>query len=117
MSERSVGMMPTMGIEATLHRLNGERLRGLSDPNGGTFDAAGDFDRLIGSEDLRIIGSLDPYGDAVLGAETMVDLMADVDSALAAGRDGPERRGLRRLRAMAEMVRANDSLTLRVVGD
>ena len=110
------GRMLRVGIEVTLH-CDGEQLSGLPDPNGGSFDAAGDFDALIGSSDLPVIGSLDPYGDATLGAMTMPDLIADVDEALQGSRPGPQFRGLRRLRLMAEMVQTDASLTLHVVGD
>jgi len=109
--------MLSMGIEVTLHRRDGERVSGLPDPNGGAFDAAGDFDALIDSPDLPILGSFDPYGDATLGAMTMADLIADVDNALATTCPGPQLRGLRRLRVMAEMVQADGSLTLHVLGD
>lgn len=105
-----------VGIEVTLHR-DGKRLSGLPDPNGGSFDAAGDFDELVGSPDLPILGSLDPYGDVTLGAVKMAHLIADVDRALQGTRSGPHRRGLRRLRMMAEMVQTDASLTLHVVGD
>ncbi|WP_395695348.1 hypothetical protein [Nocardioides sp.] len=105
-----------MGIEVTLHR-DGERLSGLPDPNGGSFAAAGDFDELLGSPELPFIGALDPYGDATLSHLVMDDLIADVNVALARARPGRQLRGLRRLRVMAEMVKAQKSLTLRVLGD
>ena len=110
------GTMLRMGVEVTLHR-DGERLSGLPDPNGGSFDAAGDFDALIGSSDLPILGSLDPYSDATLDALLIDDLIADVDNALETARPGPLLRGLRRLRVMAEMVKADESLTLHLLGD
>ncbi|QIG44874.1 hypothetical protein G5V58_20680 [Nocardioides anomalus] len=106
-----------MGVRVMLHRRDGELVRALPDPGGGTFDAACDFDALIGSATLPTIGGLDPHGDATLGGLTMADLIADVDNALESARPGPRLRGLRRLRAMAEMVQADESLTLRVVGD
>lgn len=108
-------MLPE-GIEVTVQRV-GQRLSGLPDPNGGSFDAAGDFDELVGSSDLPILGTLDPYGDVTLGATMMADLIADVDRALQGSRSGPQLRGLRRLRVMAEMVQTDASLTLHVVGD
>jgi hypothetical protein len=108
-------MLP-MGIEVTLQR-DGKRLSGLPDPNGGSFDAAGDFDELVGASDLPILGTLDPYGDVTLGAMMMAELIADVDQALQRSRPGPQLRGLRRLRVMAEMVQTDASLTLHAVGD
>jgi hypothetical protein len=106
-----------MGIEVTLHRRDGGRVSGLADPNGGAFDAAGDFDALVGSSDLQIIGNLDPYGAATLGVRIMADLIVDVETAIESARPGPQLRGLRRLRVLAEMVQADESLTLHVVGD
>src|SRR3954468_13309255 len=95
--------MLLVGVEVTLHRNNGDRMSGLPDPNGGAFDAAGDFDSLIGSTDLPMIGSLDSCGYSTLSATIMADLIADVDKALEIARPGSELRGLRRLRVMAEI--------------
>jgi hypothetical protein len=106
-----------MGIEVTLRRGDGQRVTGLPDPSGGTFDAAGDFDSLIESSDLPLLGSIDPYGETTLNARQSAALIEEVDSALDNPRPGPEARGLRRLRAMAEMCRTDASLTLCVVGD
>ena len=41
------------------------RLVTLVDPSGGTFTAAGDFDRLIPADDARLplLSSLDPFGE------------------------------------------------------
>jgi hypothetical protein len=109
--------MPGMGIEVTLWRGDGRRLTGLPDPSGGTFDAAGDFDSLLDSSDLPVLGSIDPYGETTLNARHAAGLIREVDSVLDNPRGGPEARGLRRLRAMAEMCQTDQSLTLRAVGD
>jgi hypothetical protein len=106
-----------VGIEVTLHRHDGHRVTGLADPNGGTFDAAGDFDRLIDAPHLPIIGGFDRYRDSTLDADHMAALIADVVTALESASPGPEVRGLRRLRAMAARVQADESLILRVLGD
>jgi hypothetical protein len=47
----------------------------------------------------------------------MADLIADVDRAIEMAGPGSQVRGLRRLRVMAEMVQADGSLALHVVGD
>ena len=82
--------MLSMPIEVALHRSNGERVSGLADPNGGTFDAAGDFDALLGSPDLPVLGGLDPYAIVTLDAATMPGLISDVDNALALERQGAQ---------------------------
>ena len=54
-----------MGLSVILRTDRGEQVRGLDDPNGGTFDAAGDFDRLLPDDtnvSYRLIRSVDPYG-------------------------------------------------------
>jgi hypothetical protein len=52
-----------IGIQVEFHVVN-ERVRALPDPGGDSFDAAGDFDRLISRTDpaLAILGGLDPHG-------------------------------------------------------
>src|SRR4051794_28902709 len=70
--------MLLVGVEVTLHRNNGDRVSGLPDPNGGAFDAAGDFDSLIGSTDLPMIGSLDSCGYSTLGATIVADWFAAI---------------------------------------
>jgi hypothetical protein len=109
--------MHRVGIQVTLRRADGRPLRGLADPNGGTFDAAGDFDDMLGSPDLPVLGGMDPYGETTFDARQTIALIADVDSALGHAKPGPETRGLHRLRAMAEMCQTDESLTLHVLGD
>ena len=47
----------------------------MPDPNGGTFDAAGDFDRLLEfHEELPAWSSIDPYGDTVMDGERAIEL-------------------------------------------
>lgn len=60
--------MPTIYVE--LRDLKGRPRTGLPDPSGGTFDAAGDFDRFIDQppfglvpDGLPILESVDPFGD------------------------------------------------------
>lgn len=106
-----------MGIDVTLRRGDGQPLKGLPDPTGGTFDAAGDFDDLLESSTLPVLGSFDPYGQITLDSQSMEALIVDVDTALNQPGTGSQARGLRRLRVMAEMCRADESLTLHVMGD
>jgi len=59
-----------MGIHAELV-LAGERVRRLPDPDGGSFDAAGDFDRLVPptGHAFALLGRVDPHGETCLGME------------------------------------------------
>jgi hypothetical protein len=83
--------------------LAGERVRALPDPGGGSFDAAGDFDRLVAAGDsaLPLLGGVDPHGETNFGPDEMQPLVAEVDLVLKEARPGAEYRGLMRLRTMA----------------
>jgi hypothetical protein len=54
-----------MGISAVLKRETGDMLLDLEDPAGGTFDAAGDFDRVLpdGDTSFTLLRYIDRYGD------------------------------------------------------
>ena len=89
-----------MGVVVTLE-VNG-RVVSLPDPHGGEFNAAGDFDRLLPfSPDLLMLGRIDPYGEVEFGSSDMAAFRDEVGSLLALAKDGPERRGLLRLQALA----------------
>jgi hypothetical protein len=92
-----------VGIHVEL-RVAGKRIQRLPDPAGGSFDAAGDFDRLVfhGSSALGLLGRLDPHGETRFGASQMQQLVADVELLLTLAKAGAEHRGLIRLRSMAE---------------
>jgi hypothetical protein len=91
-----------MGIQVEL-RLAGELVRALPDPAGGSFDAAGDFDRLVPSRasECPLLGGVDPHGETCLDAAEMPALVAEIDLILRHARPGAEHRGLLRLRTMA----------------
>jgi hypothetical protein len=97
----------------------------LTDPLGGTFDAAGDFDELLGGSATPRLNALDPNADTALPSDEMTALAAEVDSLLAtipeashgAGRSGTAWRGLMRFRAMVEGCAADRRSTLFVQGD
>ena len=101
-----------------LEREDGHAVGGFADPAGGTFDAAGDFDRVLPANDdsYAVLRIVDPGGDMVLGASQMRDLLADIDRLGARTRRPIERRGLDRLRVMAERCREDPTLHLRFVG-
>ncbi|GAA1615861.1 hypothetical protein [Actinoplanes couchii] len=92
-----------MGIQVEFWR-GGERIRGLPDPAGGVFDAAGDFDRLLGEWAHRfpLLGAVDPCGETSFGPERMAGLLAEIDVLAEQARDDVARRGLMRLRVMAQ---------------
>lgn len=105
-----------MGLVVTLRMGDGAVLAGLTDPSGGTFDAAGDFDGLIGSKDLPVLGGLDPYGDADLPRSAIPGLLADIERA-SSGSSGVLTRGLQRLEHMARLCLGDSSLALHFEGD
>ena len=113
-----------MAIYVELRDESGHLLTGLPDPSGGTFDAAGDFDRLVDSHPydrlssgLPVLASVDPFGDTVMPSGVMGRLIADCVRALALATDGPERRGLLRLRVLAEECSRRPGSALHWVGD
>jgi hypothetical protein len=115
-----------MPITAELRRENGEVVRDLPDPAGGTFDAAGDFDALLPqAAELRtpppdaytLLRYVDPYGDTIFNRAQMPDLLADIDVASALELTSIQRRGLDRLRVMAERCGSSTHLSLWFIGD
>jgi hypothetical protein len=112
-----VGQAGPVPIVAILRNERGEQQRGLDDPTGGTFDAAGDFDRLIPSDDpsYRLIGYIDPYGDTIFNGLQMADLLDDLHRLQTA--KPIESRGLERLRRLAELCRDGVHLYVWFIGD
>ena len=114
-----------MGFYITLRDAEGAVVRGLTDPLGGTFDAAGDFDELLGGNATPRLNALDPHADTSLARGDMASLAAEVDSVLATipetgqgpGQRGAAWRGLVRFRAMVERCAADSRSALLVQGD
>jgi hypothetical protein len=108
-----------MGVLAILRTERGEQLRALDDPNGGSFDAAGDFDGLLGRVDdsYRLLKYVDPYGDTIFNNMQMPDLLSDIERLSQMGVAPVERRGLSRLRALAELCREGVHLYVWFIGD
>src|SRR2546430_1912223 len=75
----------------------------IADPNGGTCDGAGDFDRLVPFDDAsyRCLGVVDPYGDTVFNRLQMPMLLEDLAQLEVSSATATERRGLERLEALA----------------
>jgi hypothetical protein len=68
-------------------------------------------------EALPVWSRVDPHDETrVVGPDTTA-LLSELDHLGAAANDGPERRGLARLRVMAEHCRDDDRLALLFVGD
>ncbi|GAB2966472.1 hypothetical protein [Saccharothrix stipae] len=107
-----------MGVYVELVRSTGV-VTGVPDPAGGRFDAAGDFDRILptGDERFTILGRIDPYRDTLLRSEDMNNLIDEVDKLIEVSRNGPERRGLLRLRTLAAECRDTPGSRLRFAGD
>jgi hypothetical protein len=107
-----------MGVQVYLHE-GTTPIRRLADPAGGTFDAAGDFDQLLPTGDTAfpILGRIDPHDDLELGQAAMADLIDEIDRLLPIARTDHERRGLQRLRTLADLCSRTDNRTLIVTGD
>ncbi|MFE9207401.1 hypothetical protein [Micromonospora sp. NPDC007230] len=107
-----------MGVQASLWQA-GKQLIGLPDPAGGTFDAAGDFDRVLGREGpgFPLLSRVDPYGDVQFMPSDMPQLLSEIERLLPFARQGPERRGLERLRILAEVCATMTDASIAFVGD
>ena len=107
-----------MGVSAVLVDAAGRQAGGLEDPAGGSFDAAGDVDRLLDAVPQAATWSgVDVFGETRLSSAGARALLAELPLLEAVAVDGPERRGLARLSVLAAMCERDDSLTLLFVGD
>ncbi|KQP84110.1 hypothetical protein ASF35_04010 [Aeromicrobium sp. Leaf291] len=116
--------MVCVGIYVELRDETGDVVAGLPDPSGGIFDAAGDFDRFIdrypyneAKDGLPVLESLDPYGTTVTPSGVMAKVISECVRATALATDGPERRGLLRLRTLAEECSRRPGSALHWIGD
>lgn len=105
-SGRRWAIIRLMSIEAfVITTLDGEVVRGIADPTGGTCDAAGDLDRLIPTNSGGFLDEVNPHGDVSFGAWHTKRILAEVAALLdRIDLSGTEQRGLLRLRALAEYV-------------
>jgi len=107
-----------VGIVVTLVDSAGAEAFHYPDPAGGFFDAAGDFDRLVGQPgDWQAWGVINEYGVTRMGSEEAASLVTDLASLLTRAKDGPERRGLERLAIMAADCAADPGALLVFHGD
>ena len=107
-----------MGVDAVLH-VHGQRVVGLPDPTGGTFDAAGDFDRLLplSKDAYPVLSRIDLEGVADFDPSDMAVIVREVETALPLTSTDRERRGLLRMQALAAHGSLTPGATLRVTGD
>ncbi len=91
----------------------------VADPTGGTFTAAGDFERLVPADDARLplLSALDPFGEWSVPFDRLRDLAVEVAIVTGLAKDGPESRGLARLAAQVETCLGAVDLRLVFVGD
>lgn len=112
-------------IYVELRDRDGRPVRQLPDPSGGTFDAAGDFDRFIDTsyfgypEDVSppCLQSVDLHADTEMASDAMSHLVGDLLLALPLANDGPEKRGLLRLKVMADQCAEREGHSLVWRGD
>ena len=84
----------------------------------GTFNVAGDFDRLLQfAIALPMLSRIDEYGDVQVSGRELRSVCHEVSSLMTLARDGPERRGVMRLMALATYGSQLPRSALRVVGD
>jgi hypothetical protein len=105
-----------VGVVATLE-VDGHGVT-LPDSSGGSFNAAGDFDRLLAfASSFPVLGRIDEHGDVRFVSTELLSVSEEASDLLTLARDGPERRGLLRLIALATHGSQLPGSTLHVVGD
>ena len=108
-----VCIIAVMGTVAVLE-VDGQAVT-IADPSGGMCDAAGNFDWLLplDPKTYPILSRIDPWGEVAYGPEDMAAMLTEIDQLLAVAKEGPQRRGLLRLKALAE--HGQDQLTSQLV--
>jgi hypothetical protein len=112
-------------IYVELRDTDGRQVREIPDPSGGTFDASGDIDRFIDesyfghitSLELSTMQPLDPDANTEMPSEVMPAFLDDIAKVLPLAKEGPESRGLLRLRVMAERCATQPGSSLVWFGD
>lgn len=107
-----------VGVWAIVLDREGRQVLRLTDPAGGSFDAAGDFDRLLYLEPGAVTwSSIDPYGVTTLDHEQAAALLEELPAVAKRAHGGPERRGMARLAQLAALCGSGDAISLRFIGD
>jgi len=106
-----------MGVRAQL-KVRGQPLI-LADPSGGTFEAAGDFDRLLpaSAANFPVLARVDPFGRTVISGADLAALAHEAGELLGQAVEGPEGRGLLRLRALALAGQDDPGAEMCLLGD
>jgi hypothetical protein len=109
--------LAVVGVDAVLDVAG--RAVTVPDPSGGTCNAAGDFDRLIpvDPKTYPTLSRIDPWAYVTFDAEDMAAMLPEIEQLLAIAQQGPERRGLLRLRALAEHGQHHPTSRLVIRGD
>jgi len=81
------------------------------------LDRADVFARICAASRLPMLGRVDPYGDLVLTAAEMPQLVGEVDVELGLAVGGPEREILAGVRRLAERCASDPSMELHLQGD
>lgn len=117
-ADDDIGHTRGMTVEARLEDESGNVVS-VSDPGGGSCDGAAGFDRLIpyGDESYPCLGAIDPYGETTLGPLEMTSLLDDLARLDTSAASDAARRGLRRLKALAQECRDGTDLRLRFSGN
>jgi hypothetical protein len=111
-----VGILPGMGVDFILE-IEG-RVVSVPDPSGGECNAAGDFDGLLPlSVDLPMLRRIDVWGEVEFAPSEMAAIVGEAEELLNRAKDGPERRGLLRLQALAAHGSQVAGSVLRARGD
>jgi hypothetical protein len=107
-----------VGVCAVLIDGAGRKVRSIADPAGGTFDAAGDFDRLLDRVPGAVTWSaIDPYQTTTLSGPEASALLQELPRVTQQANEGAETRGLARLTLLVQLCASNNGMTLRFIGD
>jgi hypothetical protein len=105
--------------------ING-RTVALPDPAGGHFDAAGDIDRLLPLEtqlpvsfhiNIPTLGRVNAYGDVQFDSTDTAAIVNEATALSPHAKEGPEKRDVERLRALAEQGSHEPDSMLLALGD
>jgi hypothetical protein len=108
-----------VGIRVYAESSDGTWVRDLEDPNGGRFDAAGDFDQVLAGldDDYPRLRAIDPDSVALIPRNRSPELHDELTRLLGTDLRPIERRGLNRLLALVSLAVGDSSITLMAEGN
>jgi hypothetical protein len=107
-----------VGVHAVVIDREGRQVWGVNDPSGGSFDAAGDFDRLLGRVPEALTrSSIDLYGTSTFRRAQAASLLRELPTISERAEEGAEQRGLARLAVLAALCESDEGMSLRFVVD